>query len=269
MELQVLISTMNQDNLDFLKNFNLQSGAVVVNQNKKEDNTHDFELDSHQVKIVNSLETGLSRSRNLAIQHATADICLLADDDVTYRDHYKNTIIQAHQDYPEADIIAFQVTRVNSVVRNKTFRSQKSWDGYLSSMKISSVEISFKRQSVVENNISFNTSFGAGEYYSHGEENIFLYDCLNKGLKILYLPIEIGEVDSSESTWFKGFNKQYFHTVGAKFYNMSSKYYHALIMQFAIRKYSQYKHKYSLKSAINLMYDGANQYKNHNQGENR
>ena len=261
MDLQVLMSTMNRDDLIFLEEVNLSCPALVVNQNTTREGVVDTEYQQLPVKLINSLDRGLSRSRNLAIAHSQADICLLADDDISYHPGYDETILHAYQDYPQADVIAFQVARVNAPDRAKQFRTRKSWEGYLTSMKISSVEISFRRESIIDSGITFNTDFGAGASFSHGEENIFLYDCLDKGLKILYLPIEIGQVDASQSTWFQGYNDHYFHTLGAKFYNMSQVSYPLLILQFALRKYGQYKGVYSLKQAMSLMFSGAREYK--------
>lgn len=268
MNLQVLISTMYQKNLSFLQDMNLQSDAIIINQNLDDinQNLDDCSIEIKQIegktiKLVNSLDKGLSKSRNLAIQHSEADICLIADDDIFYKDDYVEKVKRAYSKYPEADIIAFQVERVNTTSRGKQFRKKASWENYLTSMKISSVEISFKRKSIVDNNITFNTNFGAGSNFSHGEENIFLYDCLKNGLKILYLPICIGAVDSSESSWFKGYDKSYFYTIGAKFYNMTPTYYHALILQFALRKRKLYAKRFSFKKVVELMYDGVKLYK--------
>ncbi|EKU92999.1 Glycosyl transferase family 2 [Alloiococcus otitis] len=261
MDLEVLLSTMNKNNLDFLNNINLSSNCVIVNQNKDNYSVKDVQYGSCNLRLVNSKDIGLSRSRNLAIKNSRADICVIADDDIVYKKNYVNIIKQAYMDNPHADIIAFQVSRINSKDRKKSFRKRKSWDGYLTSMKISSVEITFKRKSIVNNGISFNTDFGAGTYFSHGEENIFLYDCLDHGLKILYLPIEVGQVDVSNSSWFQGYNASYFHTLGAKFYNMSQITYPVLIFQFAIRKYKLYKEELSFFQAIYLMKQGVDIYK--------
>jgi len=259
--IEVLIATMNRKNLEFLETMNLSTNAVVVNQNKYFENSKIHGLSGNKVKLINTLDKGLSKSRNLAIQHSIADICLLADDDMIYYSDYKEKVQRAYQEYPSADIIAFQVKRIGNPERTKKFRESMSWENYITSMKISSVEITFKRQSIIENNISFNPNIGAGTDFYNGEENIFIYDAMKKGLKVLYLPITIAQVDTTDSSWFEGYTKRYFHTVGAKYYNMTKRYYHLLIFQFALRKHKLYKNNISIYSAIKTMYEGVELYR--------
>ena len=51
---------------------------------------------NHKIKFISCDEKGLSKSRNKAINNATGDICIIADDDVTYSDDYIEKIRQAY-----------------------------------------------------------------------------------------------------------------------------------------------------------------------------
>lgn len=262
--IEVLISTTDRKNLDFLQKMNLATDGVVVNQNLCVEGTKVHTISDYQFVTVNSLDRGLSKSRNLAIEHSTADICLIADDDMRYHSDYAKKIAKAYEEHPSADIIAFQVKRVGNVNRKKSFREKQNWENYLTSMKISSVEITFRREVIVKKNISFNPNIGAGTEFYNGEENAFLYEALRKNCKILYLPVEIAIVDMSESGWFEGYTKKYFEAVGAKFYNMTKKYYNFLILQFAIRKYKMYREDLSLMKALKYMREGVKKFKSKN-----
>ena len=84
--LQVLISTMNRSNLEFLDsifvNNNISNSLItIINQTKKNTISCD---NNKSIQIFNSSEFGLSYSRNLAIKNSTNDYCLIADDDVVY-----------------------------------------------------------------------------------------------------------------------------------------------------------------------------------------
>lgn len=261
MSIEVLVATMNRKNMDFLEDMNLSTDAIVVNQNKHVEGSQEYINSKQLIHWINSLEQGLSNSRNLALDYATADICLIADDDMTYNNDYVKKIKEAYQKYPEADIIAFQVDRVGHPDRTKIYRKDKNWENYITSMKISSVEITFKRKSIERKGLKFNPNIGAGTEFYNGEENAFLYDALRKNCKILYLPIEIAEVDMSESSWFEGYNESYFETVGAKFYNMTNNYYKLLMLQFVLRKYSLYKNDISMRNAYKFMNKGVHKYK--------
>lgn len=261
MSIEVLVATMDRESMTFLDNMNLKTDVVVVNQNKQREGSEKYQSPNQFTHWIDSLERGLSNSRNLALQHATADICLIADDDMIYHNDYENTVKEAYEKYPEADIIAFQVSRVGHPDRKKNYREKMNWENYITSMKISSVEITFKRKSVVEKGLKFNPNIGAGTEFYNGEENAFLYDALRKNCKILYIPVEIAEVDMSESSWFEGYTKSYFETVGAKFYNMTNRYYKILILQFALRKYKLYKNDVSMINAYKFMNKGVHKYK--------
>ena len=88
-----------------------------------------------------------------------------------------------------------------------------------------------------------------------------LVDAVRKGLKIVNINETIGTVQQDSSTWFKGFNEDFFFKQGACFYRMNKKIYLLLIIQYAIRKYKFYKQNLTIMSAINNMLKGAKQYK--------
>src|SRR5690606_37347673 len=67
------------------------------------------------------------------------------------------------------------------------------------------------------------------------EDIVFLVDCMKKGLKIYYVSIPIVVLGPSESTWFKGYNKEYFQTVGAFSYHYMRGLWFIYCLQFLIR----------------------------------
>lgn len=262
MNVEVLVSTMNQGDLSLVKKMNIQSDALIINQSQQKLDEMLVHKDSFTIRMKTFVEKGLSKSRNKAINLANGDICIIADDDVIYEDNYRETVLNAYNENPDYDIIVFQVPSTNNE-RQKVYYEKRQKMGYLKSLKVASYEITFKRKSIIDNNISFNEHFGAGSgRYSMGEENIFLYDCLRKGLKVLYLPIKIGTVTHEESTWFSGFNEKYFIDRGANYYAMSRTFCIPLILQHAIRKYSLYKDNLSLKDSLILMFKGRKKYIN-------
>ncbi|WP_214830351.1 glycosyltransferase family 2 protein [Exiguobacterium sp. s56] len=260
MNLQILLSTMNQTDYELLSNMNLQSDAVVVNQGVS-DEEKEFKIQSNNVRWINSSERGLSRSRNLAINNASEEICLISDDDVEYVNNYKKTILAQFEKYPEADIITFQVEGIESKFKNYHPSMRKL--NYLTSMKVASVEVAFRLSSVRKAKINFNELFGSGSKFYMGEENIFLFNCLKKKMKIYYVPIKIADVHVINSSWFEGYTEKYFISKGAAFTGMSKTLSYLFILQFAIRKYNLYKNQLTCIKAIKYMIDGRKQYINH------
>ena len=257
MLLQVLVSTMETGNFELKEKMNIQSNAIIINQGSN-NSIEKLEAKGKLVTWINSTERGLSVSRNMALENASADICLLADDDEVFIDNYEQIILGQFKKNPDYDIIAFQVEGIEEKFKN--YSSKERDIGFIYSMKISSVEIAFRLDRIKEKAIRFNELFGAGSKYFAGEENIFLYDCLRAGLKIKYVPIKIADLHIGQSSWFKGYNEEYFIAKGAIFTAMSKTFSAVLILQFAFRKRDLYKENHSIIEAIQLMFKGRKEY---------
>lgn len=207
---EVLVSAMNLSDISIISKTNISTNSVLINQCDRED-FQIVDIENLKIKYFSTKERGLSNSRNKAIELATGDICLICDDDEFLYDDYEKTIIKAYSDLPDADIIVFKFNYPHKKYSNKIKKIN-----YLNVSTISSVEISFKRERIYNLDIRFDKYFGSGAIYSSGEENKFLYDCLNKGLKIYYVPLEIGKlIEGGNSLWFSGFNQKYFFNKGA------------------------------------------------------
>lgn len=144
----------------------------------------------NDVLVVKNFGKGLSKNRNIAFEHAQHDICLIADDDVRYTDSYFDTIINEHKINNDKDVIVFKIKPTDSESEFKPYPK----NDYLITPKnlkhyISSIEITFKRKRFLNKNISFDERFGLGSKYFNqgGEEEILIFDCLKKGLKIYFI----------------------------------------------------------------------------------
>ena len=245
------------EDVSYVDSLNITGDAVVINQcdreNKETCIRKSVNGSDQRITYVETGERGLSRSRNMAIAAADADACILCDNDVEYLPDYEMRIKDGFSKHPDADLIVFYIKRKEKPVPNYP-RSKRM--GYLSVMKIFSPEIAFKRSSI--EGIRFDERFGAGSgRYLMGEENIFLYDCLKKGLKIYYEPVMIAKLREEESTWFKGYDKDFFISRGANYGAMSGFFSYILIWQFAIRKIPVYKADgLTVKDALYYMLKG-------------
>lgn len=263
MSIEVLVSTMNlKDENALLKRMNINGKSVIINQ-KTNKELKDINSEKTVNRVYTYNEKGLSKSRNKAIEKSNADICIIADDDLKYVDNYEKIVSESYQKYKDADIIVFYVeSLINGINKKKPLKEGKI--GYLLSLKVQSVQVTFKRKNIVDNGIKFDENFGAGSANFMGEENIFLYDCLRKNMKIYSVPIKIATLEESESTWFTGYTNKFFRVKGACFYRLTKMWYVMLIMQFAIRKYKIYKQELSLKSALKEMFLGASDERKRN-----
>ncbi len=210
------MSAMNQADTSLVTSSNVTTDVVLVNQCGHNQLTTDHftsaQGQNHRVVFVCTTERGLSRSRNMAIRHATADVCMIADDDEHFSDTFARDIARAYSDYPEADVIVFQVD--DGFGRSFPDRAQRV--GYMQALKTYSLQISFRRERVVEKGIWFDEQMGSGTGHGAGEENKFLFDCLRSGLRIQYVPVLIAATNSQtpSSQWFSGYTDRFFFNRG-------------------------------------------------------
>lgn len=259
MKCEVLIATMNcEDKEKLIRKIGVKD-CLIINQVTKSDAPMLEDTVSSNQRILSFREKGLSKSRNKALENATGDICIVADDDLKYVKDYEKIIQEGYEKYPDADIIAFRVDNVDKKLQKAIRREGK--ENFISIMKIQSVQTTFRRKSILDKDIRFNEMFGAGAELYSGEENIFLSDCIKKKLKIYYIPNKIATIQDNNSTWMNGYNKKYFNTKGAAFYAISKFFYPMLILQFAIRKRKRYKDEIHISQAIQYMHEGVKLYK--------
>jgi glycosyltransferase involved in cell wall biosynthesis len=219
MNLEVLISCMNQQDMRIAEQTGIQTDALIVNQCPQAECSDDVSLDRNAsevqsgsrgtIRMIRTNTRGLSKSRNLAIQHAVGDACLLCDDDEQLDPSYEDTIQKAYETLPDADIICFRILNQPSRLTQKTQRLTK-W----TAMRIASWQITFRREPILKSGIRFDEDMGAGTGNGGGEEVKFLRDCIKAGLKAYYVPKSIGTVAQTESTWFRGFDRDFFYKRG-------------------------------------------------------
>ena len=261
MRLEVLLAAVNQD-ISLLDKINLETDIIVCNQC---DGTlvgvEKFQYNSHNVEWFNFNEKGVGLNRNNALMRSSADICLIGDDDVTYKSGYAGAIVEAFKKNPKADVILFNVQPNDNYKPFVCRRKMKI--NYLNCGRFGGVRIAFRRMKVVKNAITFNLLFGGGAPYGAGEDVMFIEDCLRSGLKVIALPVEILSLrQERESTWFKGFDEKFFHDMGVSYVY----HYGRLALPIAyvqlLRHRKEYLKNISLKKALGFIKKGIRTYRN-------
>lgn len=211
MKVEVLVSTMHQKDCDFLKKMNINTDAIVINQTDCE-TLEKLNFEGYKVKIFSNSELGVAKSRNMALKNAAGDICILADDDMQFTDGYKETVIDIYERH-NADIIIFnfandddKLNRKNQTVKNVNIFNY---------MNYGAARITFKNDAIKNKNISFKETYNGIPLPTCGEDTLFLREALKNGLKIIAVPEALAKLQSTrESTWFKGYTKEYFFDKG-------------------------------------------------------
>jgi len=196
---------------------NVQSDALLIDQ-CNENSTSEFTYHDHAIRHMKFNERGLSRSRNRAIEHAQCDIGLICDDDEALVTNYPEIIVRAYENLPDADLICFKIENRPRNLKPKIQRINK-----LSAISIGSWQISLNIAAVRESGVHFDTLMGAGSGNGAGEETKFVRDCIAAGLKVYYVPENIGSVGiyhletdkGGDSSWFTGINDSFFYQRGA------------------------------------------------------
>lgn len=250
-KVEVLISCMYKDEQIIFRS-NISNNVLLINQCDEEFYYEKQIFPDKIIRIFNTKERGLSKSRNMALKNSIGEFCLLCDDDEKIYDDFESKIIQAYVDLPDADLIAFQIDNAG-----KSYPKITKKINYLTALKIASWQITFRRKSILENNILFDESLGSGVSKAGGEENLFLYNCLKKGLNIYFVPLSIGRMLESDSYWFHGYNQAYFYDRGIFTKKLMGRFWATLYgLYYLIFKYSLYKNDVSLKKSFYSLFKG-------------
>lgn len=233
MTIQVLVATMNQMDHSLPKKMRIKSDAIIGNQcnyNAIEEIT----WQGHKIKYLHFAEHGVGLNRNNALMRATADICLFADDDMVYCNDYIETIISAFNKHPDADVIIFNIKEKHST-RYIIKKNERVW--YHNYLRYGTARVAVRLKSIRENGICFNLCYGGGTEHCHGEDNIFLTECLKKGLKMYAVPHYIAQLtEERESTWNTGYDQKYLCDQGHLYRAISRRWWKLLCLQDAIRR---------------------------------
>ena len=209
MKLDILMSCMHQTDTAIVAASHITGSAVVINQCDREE-AREFATEHGRVRFLSTTQRGLTRSRNMAIANSDADVCLLCDDDEVFVPGYEKKILRAFEELPQADVIIFRMVNYPC-----PFGGQPRRLKFPQTMHVSSWQISFRRESLLRAGVRFDELLGAGTGNGAEEELKFLLDCQRAGLQIWYAPVDIASVAQEESTWFGGYNQQFFYNRGA------------------------------------------------------
>ncbi|MDD3747416.1 MAG: glycosyltransferase family A protein [Anaerostipes sp.] len=213
MRYQLLISTMNQQDFNFVKKMNLNSDAIIVNQTDRYD-FQSMEIDGCKYEMYSFAERGVGLSRNSAFMRADADIIEFADDDMIFEEKYKESVLDEFKNHPEADAILFSIESLNSA-RPFHHIGEYKRVGKIEARKYGCARLAVKREKMIYHNISFSLLFGGGAKYGAGEDTILINDLLNAGLKVYVSPIKVADVEQAKSSWYTGLNDKFYFDKGA------------------------------------------------------
>ncbi len=252
MTVQVLVATMNQTDYSLLDKMNIQTDAIIGNQCDKNE-ISEFDYKGNKIKWLSFAERGVGLNRNNTLMRATADICVLADDDMVFNDGYLQLVEKAYSEIPDADLIIFNLDEnpIKAYKNTKICKITKRNYG-----KYGAARITMRRERVFLKSVSFNLLFGGGAKYSAGEDTLFLKKCLDSGLKIYAVPYALAFLnDDRPSTWFNGFTDKYFLDKGILYSCLYKKTANVMSLYFCFKHSKMFK-TYGWFKAYKMMIKG-------------
>lgn len=214
MKLTLIITTMNLTNdkvVELIRNRPLQSFVIVSNQCRKEE-----VVKGSDYLIINSKDRGVSLARNKMIDYIplNTDYVMFLDDDVTVDFNIAEMINEEIKSYKNVNAIYYNCVSLN---KERPIRSIKK-SGKIKWRSVSSYGVwglVIKVSAIKEYNLSFREEFGPGSMFPVGEDSIYLKELINKVPNVYMSKKKLIHINQKESTWFKGYNEQYFINVGA------------------------------------------------------
>jgi len=266
----VIITTMNDTVLRVIDNFFPAEDNVIFlishqitrhDDNIFKENINEFLKLRKDVSYIYFFEKGLSRNRNRSMEVSKGDICLVTDDDIKFKDGAFKAILSSFRELPEADIMTYK-TEFPDGKQYKSYKPGINIHTKRSSMRVSSFEIAYKRESINRTNLRWDEHFGlGGNPYTNHMENIFMCDALDRDLKCYLYPktLVIHPFDNS------GFNysDHLVFSKGAAFRRMFGVKAFFINLIFALKKWNFYKNQQSLDNYLKLSNAGIRHYKKH------
>ena len=189
-DLEIIISTMNRTSLEFLvpmfpmRHFSSFSILIINQTTENSLLTSEFE----SVKVINSFEKGLSKSRNLGIKNASKSLLILTDDDVVFADDFCEKVIHSFTSFPNQNILRFQVQSFEKkFLRNYPTNFIESLNKF-ELLNTMSVELVFKKSVFDVSTIMYDENFGLGAKFVLGEENSILLDFNKENVTVGFVP---------------------------------------------------------------------------------
>lgn len=153
-------------------------GAAVPKALKRDD-----------VAIYRTDTIGLSKNRNHAFSHCSADVVLIADDDLIYTAEGLLYVKKIFEENEQLDVATFKhnfTDRENKKIYPKGIHNLAMPYRYY---YVTSFEIAVRLKTIIAKRLKFSELAGLGAtYLSAGEEGLFISRCLKAGLRCLFFP---------------------------------------------------------------------------------
>ncbi len=141
--------------------------------------------DAKQIRL-NSI--GVAKSRNAAIENATGEYLVFADDDIVFDEGGLQEAIEYLDNHPRLSLLLTQAADPSGKLR-KRYPPKEQDLTLLNSARAATYEMIVRVSEVKKLGIRFDEKFGAGVENYLGDEYIFIADLIRAGGKARFVPI--------------------------------------------------------------------------------
>lgn len=253
MNLQLLVSAVNQEPKKLAEKMNIASDAILINQSDRFA-YEEFTRKGYRIKSYSFQEKGVGLSRNNALMRADCDISLFSDEDIRYVNDYRSLVLGEFEKNPDADMILFNVDVAPS---RRTYYIKDYGRVRLHNCgRYPAYSFAVRTDRLHKANITFSLLFGGGAKYSNGEDSLFIRDCIKQGFRVLASPVLIGREEERESTWFKGYTEKFFLDRGVLYHYLYGRLAKPIALRFLLKHSGEMCREIPLKKAYALMCKG-------------
>lgn len=257
MKVEVILSTMKRESLDFLKEKNIETDCLVINQAGR-NSYEEREVDSHRRRMISTDTIGVGRSRNIGLNNSKADIVIIADDDEVFEKGYGRMVEEEFSKNPSVDFFVFKTIIYQDGQEIVKVVKEQDLSRY-NSHRYGAVHFAFRREDLAKANIFFSTCFGGGTENGSGEDTLFIKDAIKRGLKVRTSEKLLARVYNESSSRFEGYNERFFYNKGKLAKALYPRAYRIYIRQFLLR-HKEFLTDVGKKRAKERMLEGAKEF---------
>ena len=219
MILDILVTTYKKNKAeinDLCKTNNYHGRVIIGNQFGSENNSYYIKKQDAFIEVNNIDSIGVSKNRNFLIRRSKADYLLFLDDDAILDDnsYYQLIKIIEQRIKPKGiNFCKFNVTCDDLKRQIKQLKSKRRI-GFKTLSSFGVIGLVAKRSFIVDNNLFFDESIGPGCQITSGEDTVFYKSICKATKRICSDSIHVARLPISESSWFKGYDRQYFINKG-------------------------------------------------------
>ena len=158
-----------------------------------------------EIKYLESIDVGVTKSRNLVMSNCDSEFLLFGDDDAVFLEHGLNQCLEYFTLNPNIDLILAQSIDTNGTLRKK-YENKICKINMFNCAKAGTIEIMVRASSAKIKQIKFDEEFGAGTENFLGDEYIFITDLLKIGGNAVFLPITIS-IHPSQSSGISSYDR--------------------------------------------------------------